>query len=101
MKAHLHYAFIHGAESIAHDSSPNATCRAILCYLFEEIIVSIEEEGYPGYESLEVQSGAPAPVNVLDSITQRECQLLQRRRSGQIGRASCRERVCGAEWAGW
>src|SRR5207237_8920610 len=82
MKAHLHYAFIHGPESIAHDSSPNATCRTILCYLFEEVVVSVEEEGYPRYESLEIQSGAHAPINVLDSITQREREFLQRRRAG-------------------
>src|SRR5215471_18002430 len=69
MEAHEPCALIFGAETIFHHPVPDLARSAVLGDLLEEIVMRVEEE-------------AEAWAELFDTVIQRECQFLQRGRSG-------------------
>src|SRR5512138_2269179 len=62
-------------------SRPDAACSSKLCYFLEEIVVNVPEEREPRSERVNVQPAGNAALHIRESISERECQLLCRRRS--------------------
>src|ERR1051325_2943572 len=77
MKAHLERAFMIAAEAALHFTRPNATRRTILCNLFKEIVMRIEEERDARHEAIYVQTCFDTPGNIFDTVTQSEREFLR------------------------
>ncbi len=82
MEAQLQTALILGAVAIPHGLRPDLARRAILRDLFEEIVMRVEEETKPWREGIYRKPALDGPIDVFESVAQRERQLLHRRRSG-------------------
>src|SRR5215203_7340190 len=82
MKTHLQGAFVITAETALHFTCPDSSSRAILCYLFEEVVVRIKEEGHARNEAIKVETCFDAPRHILDTIAQSERELLDRSGAG-------------------
>src|SRR5215475_978113 len=82
MEAELHRALAYGAETVAHDARPDSACSTILGNLFEEVVVGIEKEGNARDKFLEIEARANSPVNIFNTVAQREREFLKRGRTG-------------------
>ena len=70
-----------GAEAVAHRFRPDLARRAVLRNLLEEIAVRVEEKRDARDEVVHVEARLDAPLHVLEAVTERERQLLQRGRA--------------------
>ena len=80
MKPQPATSFFFCSESLPHLPGPNTSCRTKLGYLFEEIIVAVEEETEPRGEGIYIQTTLHSRPNIRESIRQRESKLLLSRR---------------------
>src|SRR4030042_1557270 len=76
METQHHRARVFGLESVLNDLSPETSCRSELCCLFEEMIVSGEEEGKPACKLIYIHAGINSRFYVLDAVSQRERDFL-------------------------
>src|SRR5665213_2545069 len=81
MSAELPATLILGAVPVAHDVRPNGPCRAELGDLLEEVVMGVEEETESRREAVYRQAPFESPVNIFDSVAQREGKFLNRGRS--------------------
>src|SRR5436853_545828 len=65
-------------KAVFHYLIPDLPGRPILCDLFEEIVVRIEEEAKAWTELVHVQAPAERPLDVLHSIIKRKREFLER-----------------------
>src|SRR5689334_8407676 len=76
MEAHQPGTGILCLECFAHLTRPDATCSAVFGNLFEEVVMSIEEEGKAWREFIYIHTAGDAPTHILQSIAERESQFL-------------------------
>src|SRR5438874_13836610 len=81
MEAHQPSALVLCAKALFYYLTPNFAGCAVLCDLFKEIVMRVEEEAEPRAKFIHIESAAARPLNVLDTVIQSECQLLQCGRS--------------------
>ena len=81
MEAHQPSALVLCAKALFYYLTPNFARCAVLCDLFKEIVMRVEEEAEPRAKFIHIESAAARPLNVLDTVIQSECQLLQCGRS--------------------
>ena len=79
VKTQLHRARVLRTEAFLHRACPHDASGAILRDLFEEIVVSVEEEREPRDKLIDIHPAIDAVLNILDAVAQRERQLLQTR----------------------
>jgi hypothetical protein len=77
VEAQLPGALVLRLEPVAHHLRPDLAGGAELGDLLEEVRVRIEEEGDLRRELIDVEAGVDPVLHVLDTVTQRERQLLQ------------------------
>ena len=76
MKSQLLGARAAGMEALAHDPRPQAPRRPELGDLLEKIVVSIEEEGKPLTDLVDVETGVDGGLHVGDRVGECERHLL-------------------------
>src|SRR5581483_12261068 len=81
MEAHQPRTLVLRAEPVFHHAIPDLAGRAVFRDLFEEIVMSVKEEAEARAKVVDVESAAARPLDVLNSVIQREGQFLQRGRS--------------------
>jgi len=84
MEAHQPRTWILRAVLLAHQRRPDATRRAVLRNLLEEVQVRVEEERQPGREVVDVETALERPLDVRESVGERKREFL---RSGRTGLA--------------
>src|SRR5207245_8273730 len=67
-----------GAERVAHLARPDATRRAVLRELLEEIVVGVEEKRKAGREVVDLQTAVDPPADVLHAVREGEREFLGR-----------------------
>ncbi len=77
MKAQLEATFAARAIAVTHQVRPQLARRAILRDLLEKIVVRVEEEAEPGPKLIDFEAPLERPVNIFESIPQRERKLLR------------------------
>ena len=82
VKTHLHRPRILRTEAFLHRPRPDDAGGAIFGDLFKEIVVGVEEERQPRDEFINIHPAINAVLHILDAVTQREGELLQRGRTG-------------------
>src|SRR5881409_3921346 len=82
MKTQHQRTWISRVKALAHDASPETTRGAILGNLFQQIIVRIEEERKSRRKVVYFQTGLHGRFDISNSISERECHLLDRGRAG-------------------
>jgi hypothetical protein len=73
---------VRGAETVAHDPRPEPARGAELRDLLEEVVMRVEEEREPLAELVRRKTSCDRGLRVGDAVRERECELLDRRRSG-------------------
>src|SRR5688572_15405564 len=74
METHQPATRIFRAESLAHLSRPNASCRPHLGNFFKEIVVAIEEEANTWGKIINIKPPRQSPFHIFQAINQRESQ---------------------------
>src|SRR5579863_5530231 len=69
------------AKPFAHLLLPDAARGAVLGDFLEKIVMRVEKEGKPGREFVHCQAPLDPSLDVLDAISQRECNFLDRGRA--------------------
>src|SRR5437667_4385104 len=77
METKLKGALICRAKTVAHLSSPNTARRAVFGYFFKKIVMGVKKEGDAGDETVNIETGPHAPVDIFEAIAQREGEFLQ------------------------
>src|SRR5437016_13146683 len=97
MEAHQPSALVLCAKALFYYLTPNFARCAVLCDLFKEIVMRVEEEAEPRAKFIHIESAAARPLNVLDTVIQSECQLLQcgRSRLSDVLTADCNRAETG------
>src|SRR2546423_11437259 len=69
-------------KTFAHNTRPDSARSPVLCNLFKEIVVGVEEERDTRHKFVNVQPCACAPLHVFNTVAQGESEFLNRRCSG-------------------
>src|ERR1051325_2509721 len=68
--------------ALAHVPRPDPACRAQLRNLLEEVVVDVPEEGKTRGEAVDVEPPRDSPLDVRETVGERERELLGGRRAG-------------------
>src|SRR3954465_7516791 len=81
MKSQLAAPVRLSTEAFADEVRIEAARRPELCNLFEEVVVSVEEETQPGRKRVHGQSRVNGGLHVRDRVRKRKCYFLDGSRS--------------------
>src|SRR6185437_16343652 len=76
VKTQLPAPLVSGAVAIAHHVRPDLARRAVFGDLFEEVVMSVEEEAQPPGEIVDSKAALQCPVDVLDAVAQGKRKFL-------------------------
>src|SRR6266542_169014 len=70
------------AEAFFHHSGPDSSGRPEFCDFLEEVVVNVKEKTEPGSKFVDGQTCPDAMLDIFNTVSQSERQLLDRGRSG-------------------
>ena len=82
VETHQPGALVFRAEPLFHYLRPDLARSAVFGDLLEKVVMGVEEEAEARAEFVDVETATARPLDVLDSIVEREGQLLQRGGTG-------------------